>query len=266
MITYIEITNRLLKKVSISCFVVSTTHSFINRILAVVGSTQGIPTICMQHGIISSELGYIPKIATVDAVYGQFEKDWYQNLGVDPTALEIVGHPRFDQIYSPAKVDQPTFIKKLGLRKYRKTIMIAVRGKEDINQWRKFIQVLNNKQKCNIIIKNYPSSQPHPLTKEFTNVYAIKGYTIYDIFPHVDAVITYSSTVGLEAMLSERVVFILDKNFKGKTGYFQNLQPLIQQDPLVLAEQVIAFLTKTSYRNYAEKKTFSVLELCLSKQ
>ncbi|WP_058307190.1 glycosyltransferase family protein [Gracilibacillus massiliensis] len=254
VITYIEITNQLLKKVNISCFVVSTTHSFINRILAVVGSAQGIPTICMQHGIISSELGYIPKIATVDAVYGQFEKDWYQKLGATANSIEIVGHPRFDQSHSPYKVDKLTFYRKLSIRKDRKTILIAVRGDEDINHWRKFIQVLNNKQKCNIIIKNYPSSEPHPLTKEFTNVYAIKGFTLYAIFPHVDAVVTYSSTVGLEAMISGRVVFILDKNFKGKTGYFQKLTPLTQQDPLVLAEQLISYLTKSSYRNFAKQK------------
>ncbi|SHN07263.1 hypothetical protein [Gracilibacillus kekensis] len=259
VITYMERTHQLLKKVNISCFVVSTTHSFINRILAVVGSKQGIPTICMQHGIISSELGYIPKIATVDAVYGQFEKDWYQKLGAKPGSIEIVGHPRFDQMYNRSKVDQPNFIKRVGLNKDRKTIMIAVRGEEDLNKWRQFIQVLNNKQKCNIIIKNYPSSQPHPLTKEFTNVYTIKGFTLYDIFPHVDAVITYSSTVGLEAMLSECVVFILDKSFKGKTGYYRKLTPLLQYDPKVLAEQLSSYLTKPSYRNYAEQKRLQFL-------
>src|SRR5699024_9130970 len=98
---------------------------------------------CMQHGIISSELGYIPKIATVDAVYGQFEKDWYQQLGADLSSIEIVGHPRFDQMHYPSKIYQKTFYHNLGLKNDKKTIMLAARSNEDIVQWRQFIQQLN---------------------------------------------------------------------------------------------------------------------------
>lgn len=254
VMTYMEITEQLLKNIAISCFVISTSHSYISRILAVIGSSKGIPSICMQHGIISSELGYIPKIATVDALYGQFEKDWYTRLGIKEEALEIIGHPRFDQIDSPPSVGRASFYQSLGLIKGRKTIMIAVRSNEDINQWRTFIQTLNNKKKFNILIKNYPSKQPHPLTKEFSNVFPTRNYQIYDLFPHVDAVVAYSSTVGLEAMLSNKPVFILTKDFPGATGYYRGIGELMQYDPQQLAEKMVAYFTQSDYQQYAHKK------------
>lgn len=254
VISHMEKTVHFLKKVPVSCFIVSTTHSFMNRILAIIGAKQGIPTICLQHGIISSELGYIPKIATVDAVYGQFEKDWYQKLGAKPSSLEIIGHPRFDQMYHSSRYNRRIFQSRLGLDKRRETIMIAARRNEDINRWRQFIQQLNKKKKYNIIIKNYPGSEPHLLTKELDNVYSIQGYSLYDVFHHVDLVVAYSSTVGLEAMLSGRVVFILNKNFPGMTGYYQSLSPLIQHNPSTLAEQVNRYFTDKSFRKTAEGK------------
>ncbi|SFM06701.1 hypothetical protein SAMN04487943_10791 [Gracilibacillus orientalis] len=254
VIIYMEMTEQLLKKVNISCFVVSTTHSFISRILSVIGLSKGIPSICMQHGIISSELGYIPKIATVDALYGQFEKDWYQKLGIKKDSLEIIGHPRFDQVYSQPILNRLSFYQSLGLNKNQKTIMIVVRGNEDIEQWRKLIQTLNNKQKLNILIKNYPSKQPHMLTKEFTNVFSTQNYGIYDMFPYVDAVIAYSSTVGLEAMLSNKTAFILNKDFPGSTGYYQMLGELMQYDPCQLAEKVIEYFSQPHFKQYADKK------------
>ncbi|QGH35227.1 hypothetical protein GI584_14735 [Gracilibacillus salitolerans] len=253
VITYMEKTEKWFKQINISCIIVSTTHSFISRILAVLGSSKGITSICMQHGIISSELGYIPKIATVDALYGQFEKDWYQKLGVEGNSLEIIGHPRFDQAYSPTRINRTLFYQRLGLNKNQKTIMIAVRGNEDNTQWRKFIHTLNSKLSFNIIIKNYPNKQPHQLTKEFPNVFASQGYGIYDIFPHVDTVIAYSSTVGLEAMLSNKMVFILNKDFPGTTGYYQRLGELMQYDPQQLAEKLIVYFTQPHFRQYAEK-------------
>src|SRR5690625_1192291 len=64
VVEQIEMSHQFLQDISASCIIVSTTHSYKSRILALVAMEKGIPTICMQHGIISSELGYIPKIAT----------------------------------------------------------------------------------------------------------------------------------------------------------------------------------------------------------
>ncbi|WP_163537028.1 hypothetical protein [Gracilibacillus sp. YIM 98692] len=251
VINHIEMTKNFLNKVPISCIVVSTTHSFINRILALVAAEKGIPTICMQHGIISSELGYIPKIATVDAVYGNFERDWFKKVGAPDQSTEVIGHPRFDEVFASPKMTRTQFNRKLGLDPKKKTLMIAARGSEDDDKWRTLIQTISKKINLNILIKNYPSKTPHKLTKEFSFVYPTQGYTIYDIFPHVDAVVTYSSTVGLEAMLAQKSVFILNTNFSGYTGYYKRLGKLVQADPRILAKLIISYFTNRQISSYA---------------
>ncbi|WP_411953831.1 hypothetical protein ACKXGF_11360 [Alkalibacillus sp. S2W] len=79
-INQIEISNNMLKDIPTSCIVISSPNHF-SRVLTFVATKRGIPTICTQHGIIGNEFGYIPKIADVDAVYGQYEMDWYKSLG-----------------------------------------------------------------------------------------------------------------------------------------------------------------------------------------
>ncbi|WP_067724743.1 hypothetical protein [Oceanobacillus damuensis] len=254
VINQIEMTINFLNDVSASCIVVSTTHSYKSRILAVVAAKKGIPTICMQHGIMSSELGYIPKIATIDAVYGSFERDWYRKIGASDKSLAIIGHPRFDQVYARPSVTRDKFNRKLRLDPNKKTLMIVVRGDSEIHKWRTIIKTISKKIDLNIIIKNYPSKAPHALTKEFSFVHSTQGYNIYEIFPNVDAVVAYSSTVGLEAMLANKSVFIMEETFVGYTGYYTGLGKLVQSNPRKLGEEIIKYFTDAKSRSYAENK------------
>ncbi|MCM3397106.1 hypothetical protein M3638_04540 [Oceanobacillus profundus] len=254
VINQIEMSINFLNDVSVSCIVVSTTHSYKSRVLALVAAKKGIPTICMQHGIISSELGYIPKIATIDAVYGNFERDWFKKIGSPGKSLEIIGHPRFDQVYKRSVITRDKFNRTLGLNPNRQTLMIVVRGDKDNNSWRSLIKTISKKVNLNLVIKNYPSKKPHALTKEFPFVYSTQGYNIYDIFPNVDAVVAYSSTVGLEAMLAKKPVFILEETFVGYTGYYTSLGNLVQSDARKLGDEVRKYFTDVQSRSYAENK------------
>ncbi|MCT2536296.1 hypothetical protein NC661_13335 [Aquibacillus koreensis] len=253
VINYVEMSERFLEKVSVSCIIVSTTHSYINRILAIAAAKRGIPTICMQHGIISSELGYLPKIATIDAVYGNFERDWYKKMGAPRNGIEIIGHPRFDQVFKPSRKSRAKFLKKLGVNPRRKAILIAVRGDADNNSWRQLIRTISNNLNVNFLIKNYPSKQPHRLTKEFSNVYSTERMDIYDIFPHVDLVVAYSSTVGLEAMLANKEVFILNKGVIGDTDYYQRLGSLLQKEPRILGRYIVEYFTNSKFKKHSKK-------------
>lgn len=253
IIKRIEQSRQFLNDKPVSCLVVSTTHGYISRILALVAAEKGIPTICMQHGIIASEFGYIPKIATVDAVYGDFEADWYKKLGAPEGSLEIIGHPRFDQAYSRPTIERARFANHLGLDSSKPTLMIVIRENQDIGRWRTLIKTIKTLG-LNVIIKNYPSKTPHQLTKEFSFVHSTAGYSIYDIFPNVDAVVSYASTVGLEAMLAKKPVFILNNHFAGYTGYYNALDKLVQTDPQIMGEIIIKYFTNPSFKIYVEKK------------
>lgn len=241
-IKMIEQVNQFFDEVPISCVLVSSTHSYISRILSLVAAERGIPSICLQHGIMNSEQGFIPKIATIDAVYGQFEVDWYKQLGVNQHGLKIIGHPRFDQAKQLPQQTRKAFHQNLGLDPRKKTIMLVVRENQKIEKWRLFLKTIYAKKlDVNILIKDIPGKDAHPLTKEFPVVSSSKISSLYDILPHVDCVVSYTSTVALESMLADKPVFILDNSFPNYTGYYNPLNEMVQKDPRKLAKLVTLF-------------------------
>lgn len=254
IINRIEEAEMFLSKTNVSCIVLASTHYYQSRTFAMVAARKGIPTICLQHGIIGSETGYIPRIATVDAVYGQFEIDWYKQLGENENSLEIIGHPRFDQAFKKSSVSRAQFNKKLGLDSTKKTLMLVVRGNQQINRWKLLIDKISKRINVNIVIKDFPSNQTHELTRKYPIVHSVKHYKLYDIFPNVDAVVAYPSTVGLEAMITNKTVFILNHQFNGDTGYYNKLDELVQMDPQKLAPLIIKYFTSNKYKNYTDKK------------
>ncbi|MEK5443665.1 hypothetical protein [Fredinandcohnia sp. FSL W7-1320] len=254
---------KFLNSVPTTCIIFASTHYPESRTLALVAAEKGIPTICMQHGIISSEFGYFPQIATVNAVYGNFEVEWYRQMGVNDQSVEIIGHPRFDLIFRSPSISKNQFQESIGLDPEKKTILMIVRGEKGIDRWRDFIQYLLRKTDVNIIIKDYPSTKPYKLTKESSSVFPSMNIELYDILQYVDVVVTYHSTVGLEAMLADRPAFVLNNEFSAPSGYFNALEKLIQEDPVLLAKQVINYLNGKLV-NYEQRKRMEFLSYAYS--
>ncbi|GAA0454047.1 hypothetical protein [Alkalibacillus silvisoli] len=239
----IEESHKLFANVKTSCVIVPSTHYPETRTLVLVAAQFGIPTICMQHGIISGEFGYLPKIADIDAIYGSFEKDWYQQKGVQASGLKMIGHPRFDEVGNRKTISQIKFQRKLKLDRHKKTILIGVRSNSQLDEWRKFIKVISQSGQFNLILRDFPNKKSHLLQKEFPFIKSTKGIHLYDAIHHADAVVTYSSTIALESMLNNRPVFILNKSFPGYTGYYDQLGDLVQSDPEKLGELVVEYFS-----------------------
>ncbi|QGH35589.1 hypothetical protein GI584_16730 [Gracilibacillus salitolerans] len=252
IVNRIEEVANLFRKMSISTVIVPSTHYPESRTLVFVAAGYGIPTICMQHGIISSEFGYIPKIADIDAVYGQFEINWYQQNGINKKDLEIIGHPRFDMINQVPKIRKEEIKQNLGIDPTKKTLLLIIRGQLLFEKWNAFLDHLGTKDNINVIIKDFRYKENHPLLDTHSFVYASKGYHHYDLFSLSDVVVSYASTVALEAMLAKKPVFILDEAFPGNTGYYHNMEKLLQSDPKQLSKLVTDFFTNKNLQSYMD--------------
>ncbi|CDQ20652.1 hypothetical protein [Halobacillus karajensis] len=250
----------MIAKLPISCIVFSSTHYYQSRTLAVVAAKHNIPTICMQHGIVASENGYMPKIADVDAVYGYFEVNWFKSIGVSSEGVKVVGHPRFDLISKDPKMTKKALFSKLGLDHQKKTILLIVRGNAYMKYWRKLLDSLEKFGSYNVIIKDFPVRTPHPLTENYTFAFSSKSYHLYDLLPHVDVVVAYLSTVGLEAMIAGKPVFLLSTPAPTYSGYYDRLGRMIQDDPQGLANIVHRYFNNEEFRvkvNSKRKKFLS---------
>ncbi|SER76187.1 Lipid-A-disaccharide synthetase [Gracilibacillus ureilyticus] len=252
-IKLLEMAEHLIDAEPIGCFVISSPNHY-GRVVAFAAAKKGIPTVCMQHGIIGNELGYIPKVATVDALYGQFDVDWYLQRGAKPGSLAIIGHPRFDQALKKAKYSRSRFAQLLGIDKSKKTLLLIVRESRNLKKWQQLIQQISKQLNVNILLRDFENDKVHPLMKQFPEIRSTKSMQLYDLLPRVDAVVSYTSTVALEAMLVGTPCYIMHSTIPGYSGYYDSLSPFIQKDPVPLSKLIIRFFEDGKQRQYAEAK------------
>ncbi|MGJ9458026.1 hypothetical protein [Oceanobacillus sp. CF4.6] len=254
IVNRIEEANRYFRMNPVSCIVFSSTHYYQSRTIAMVAAEMGIPTICMQHGIIGDEIGYMPKIADIDAVYSNFEVNWFKQLGISDQAVEVIGHPRFDNIQKDPSISKNKLEKQLGLKPNKKIILMIVRGRIQIEKWETLIKNIENIDNYNIIVKDFRYLNPHQLTTISPDVYPSKHFQLYDLIHHSDLVVSYISTVGLEAMIAKKPVFILPTSFPTYTGYFDSLGKLVQSDPIKVSKMIEEYFKNDKFKKLVEEK------------
>lgn len=259
VIRQIEMTEHFIQTVNPSCVIISSPNHF-GRIAAFVASRYAIPTISLQHGIIGNEFGFIPKVATIDALYGRWEVDWYVSKGAVPSSLAIIGHPRFDQANEKPSITKQQLYDRLHLNTERKSMLIIVRGERQVHKWKLFIDKLKANMNLNIIVRDYKATETHPLVKQYPSVKSSEDIGLYDLLLHVDIVVSYQSTVALEAMLTNKPTFMMQSPLPSYSGYYNKLQPLVQSNPTKLAELVIQFFQKKSFQKYCKKVQMDFLQ------
>ncbi|MFZ0369155.1 MAG: hypothetical protein WAM07_06115 [Halobacillus sp.] len=254
IISRIEECNGLFEQEDVSAVIVPSTHYPESRTLVIVAAEKGIPTICMQHGIISSEFGYLPKIADVDGVYGQFEVDWFKSKGIDENGLSIIGHPRFDFLNRPPSMKKTDVIKALSLHPNKKNILVIVRGNNQLGMWKTFLDHIPFKKEANIIIRDF-TTKPHSLTKSHPFTFSSRHIRLYDLIKASDVVVSYCSTVALEAMIAGKPVFIMNEQIPGYVGYYDGLKDLFHSSPATLSKTVNEYIkSKKNHKKYSEIK------------
>ncbi|MEW5920320.1 MAG: CDP-glycerol glycerophosphotransferase family protein [Bacillota bacterium] len=258
MVERIAAVNRYLEENPTSCLLVGTTEDLISRILTIVAACKGIPSICMQHGLLGGDEAYLPAFSTMVAVYGHYEKDWYLNRGLSENRITITGHPRFDDIFTQSHMSKAEFQKKFEIDPKKIIIFIPSQPFND-SLWIQLVSLLAKNPSFEIIIKPHPweiSKNKYSIYEKLRSQYkSVKLFlsrkiNIYDILPNVDIVVVNISTVGLEAMLFNKTVFFANNSFE----YHQKMGMFAQPDPFKLTKLIIEFFKDKDMQNNAEVK------------
>ncbi|MFX3617796.1 MAG: CDP-glycerol glycerophosphotransferase family protein [Sporolactobacillus sp.] len=247
-ISAIDALTPIFQKQPLAMIVVGTTEDLDSRILVLEGRRRGIPSLCLQHGALMGEEAFFPVLATHQGVYGKYERDWYLAKGCSGSQIVVTGHPRFDSIFNPNKPIHQESAAVLKLSANKKTILVATQpfAEAVLN---KIISELLKQSDLQVIVK------PHPweIGKGKLAVYhAFERYPnfrllarspgLYDVLPAVDGVVTLTSTVGLEAMLFGKPVWIGENTDDRQYSYYEALKSSYLTDPVNLAKQVISSL------------------------
>lgn len=265
MIETIAAVNRYLEKEPISCVIVGTTEDLISRILTIAAAGKGIPSICLQHGLLGGDEAFIPVFSTMVAVFGQYEKNWYLKKGLAENRIVIAGHPRFDDIFTQNHMSKNRLAEKCNLNLHSKTILFATQP-DYVLLWKELIEIMAQDPQIEILIKPHPweLSRNKEITRKLMDDYeayvkkyksvkliSIKGFNLYDILPNVDAVVCNLSTVVLEAMLFKKPVFVLSNK---RFDYFDKMGEFLSNDPAELAQLITKILKDTAFQQQANDK------------
>ncbi|MBU8907592.1 capsular polysaccharide export protein, LipB/KpsS family [Desertibacillus haloalkaliphilus] len=248
--------DQFLSEVPISCVLVSDSGNL--RVPQLHPRSWGIPTISLQHGLLLTWQARMPVLATKKAVYGQFEMDLFKGKGVNKESIVITGHPRFDE--SATKKEQSIQLKESTPLK----VLIATQPKNNKKVWEKFIEYAIKEFQVSIVIKPHPKERSIKEYKKLSNKYpqvvvSSRKSSLYDAMQQSDVVIVNSSTVGLEAMLCNKPVLILEMEHRlseGAKRYFSPnlLGELVQSNHEKLANCLGKLITEKQMINYTAKK------------
>ncbi|WP_157827667.1 CDP-glycerol glycerophosphotransferase family protein [Niallia nealsonii] len=255
----LEAVFKLYEQTPCSGVLVGTTEDVVSRALAIIGSMKGIPSICLQHGILMGEEAFIPVFSSHIAVYGDYEKRWYIKRGMEEKRIAGIGHPRYDAIFEHPSGNKTDYLKKYNLNPTKKTIVIATGPHIDELKFNDMMNRLLKNDQYQFLIK------PHPwelaknkialylkLTQKNPSVQVIndKKANILDLICHADAVITSLSTTALESCLLNKPVFVyyfLQSN--RYYDYFDRLEQHMQSDPAKLVQMISLYFNNQKIRN-----------------
>ncbi len=248
---------RFLHEYPISCVIVGTTTDYVSRILTVAARQKGIPSICLQHGVIGIEEEFMPVFATKNAVYGRYEKRWYVKRGVSESQIVITGHPKFHRIYDQPRLPKNLFQHMLGVNPQKKSILVVTTTEIDVRLVAALIENLMHDADAEILLRPHPHefafktvNAYNPIFNRHPNLKLVSKVFPLDILHHVDLVIGIDqSTMSLEAMLLNKPVLILKSPTQDPlfvTDFYDEMGRFVSSDPKAIAKMAIDLLSPHS--------------------
>ncbi len=279
-VSYIETCRNMITKTNPSLFFLSNEYSSWERNLIIAAKQEKLPVFALQHGIIHpTHRGYMYSSRDIDttgsilspycpvpdktAVYGEKFKNLLISGGFPPTLIEMTGQPRFDIFFSLKSFfknkNRLRDILKLPKDKYLLIWTTETHGlplDENIKNIDAVYNAVSNLPEVELIIKLHPGeNQVAPLYRKYNSKVRIfeGGADTPLLILASDILLTKDSTTGLEAVLLDRPVIIL--NLSNKTdlvdyvregvavGVYkkENLRDvitsLIRDDPLISARK-----------------------------
>lgn len=174
IIDAIEMVFNVYHQIPAAAVMVGTTEDAVSRALAVVAGMKGIPSVCLQHGILMGEEAFMPVFTSYIGIYGQVEQDWYRSRGVATEQIVITGHPRYDDIFTAGPAARDEFRERYQLEPDRITLLFATGPALDVHKVRELLTALAAQPKFQLLIKPHPwelSKKRITLYTELASIY-----------------------------------------------------------------------------------------------
>ncbi len=206
-----------------------------SRFLVFAAKSKKIPSIGLQHGVISPALQSIAynyskndlyqyqnnlncQLTDRTAVFGNYFRNLLVKEGnYSADRIAVTGQPRLDIVSKNKKIDlKKHYYKKFKIREGKKLVVFASQPRK--GEWKltfsAVIKALKQMENAVLIVKLHPKEEPSPYEKILQELkyraIISKDIDLYEIILCSDLVIAMQSTAILEALALERPVIQLN--------------------------------------------------------
>ena len=233
-ILYIELVKRAIESTNPKAIVIICEYCMFGRASVIAGKTKGVPTLAIQHGIITpTHPGCIfneedkDKIILPDitCVYGQYHYDLLTKGSIyEPDQVIVTGQPRYDILYNVDKTySKKRFLEKYGINPEHKIVLWTTQShgmsdEENAENLVAMFKAIQNLKNTTLILKQHPGERKKDTKqiKQYLNAYKInallmdkKSNTYEQIFV-CDLMINKNSTTAVEAVALNKPVIVLN--------------------------------------------------------
>lgn len=182
------------------------------------GQLAGAPTVEITHGIPVMEYAYLPVRTDKVAVWGPAMRDWYAERGTDPARIAITGQPRFDRIGNRRPADGGRALRKqIGVPAGAPIVTLAtnpVSDQENARLLRAVVAAMRGFRRHHLVIKMHPAERGEVQRRVASEcgcpASVVQAVDLHQLIAASDALLTYHSTVGLEAMILDTPVVVIN--------------------------------------------------------
>ena len=208
-----------------------------NKTSATVARKLGIKSLVIQHGLLSHPIDCLPLRADKIAVWGEGMADWFIRHGIAAERVPVTGCPRFDRYFAEPKRSKEEIYKRLNIEPTPKTVVLAAQWSsrrslftnmalddQDIVELSQFVfECIREVPGAKLLIKFAPSDRISKIHIEMLKeaagdeiIFVTDADPSY-VLTICDVLVTFSSTMALEAMILGKPAIIID--FRGKNLY-----------------------------------------------
>lgn len=215
VVSYGEIVKEVIRIEKPDAIVTIDDRSPFGKTVNVISSSLGVPTLIVQHGIFADHPIEGVICSEKYAVFGYAFRDILIKRGGDPDKIVVTGQPRFDILVNK-KYYKKWIYEKLNINREKGIVFFA---STDLSDTEKEMTVSGL---C-AAMKDFPDKQlvikPHPsddgamfehLVRKLDSDAIIVYSHLYELLHACDVLLTTWSTVGLEAMLFDKPVIVIN--------------------------------------------------------
>ncbi|MBN1133412.1 MAG: UDP-N-acetylglucosamine 2-epimerase [Methanosarcinaceae archaeon] len=219
---YIETLNLIYKSEKANLVVALNVVVPFGKTAVCVGNALNIPTLYVEHGLVSEHpfSGDMP--ATKIAASGDYTKNVLLKYGEDPTKIILTGQPKYDLLYDKKLNFNDNIYRQLSIKRDLDVIVLTTQPHPIENMmklYRCVIGTMKNMTDKQLVIKLHPaevlSTRKKIIDKictEFNveNVKITKEANLYEILNISNVILTEFSTTALEAMILDKPVITIN--------------------------------------------------------